>query len=115
MIKRLCRFTLLSIFFLLSACSNVAISPPNSPNTLDPHGPDAAHIAQLWWVMLGLGTVIFLIVIGLLFAALLRGKRATAETTPEIENLDEGRRWPILGGILILQRKVEGKERYVLR
>ena len=102
MIKRLCRYGVPFVFILLlSACSNVAISPLISPNTLDPHGPDAAHIAQLWWVMFGFGTAIFLIVIGLLLAAFLRGKRATSDTPPEIENLDEGRKWPILGGILL--------------
>ncbi|MGE5378133.1 MAG: cytochrome c oxidase subunit II [Bacteroidota bacterium] len=102
MVKRLCRFgSLFAFFLLLSACSNVAISPPLSPNTLDPHGPDAARIATLWWVMLAFGTVIFLVVTGLLLAALLRRKRATSDTAPEIDNLDEGSRWPILGGILL--------------
>lgn len=102
MVKRLCRAGIFLAFILLiSACSNPAISPPISPSTLDPHGPDAAHIAQLWWVMFGFGTVIFLIVIVLLFAAILRGRRATAETDPDQPSADEGRNWPILGGILL--------------
>ncbi len=102
MIRRLGRFCFLLVFiFLASACSNVAISPAISPSALDPHGPAAARIAQLWWIMLGLGTIIFLIVMGLLAAAFLRGKRANNDTPPEIGNLDEGRNWPILGGILL--------------
>jgi cytochrome c oxidase subunit II len=102
MVKRASRFVVLSVFlFLLSACSNIAISPPISPNSLNPQGPAAAHIAALWWVMLTLGAIIFLVVIGLLLAVFLRGKRATSDTPAEIENLDEGRRWPIVGGILL--------------
>jgi cytochrome c oxidase subunit 2 len=102
MIKRLCRSAILLIYFLLiSACSVAPISPPITPSALDPHGPAAARIASLWWVMLGLGTAIFLLVVILLFAALLRGRRSTRETTPDSLPSDVGRRWPIGGGIVL--------------
>ena len=102
MIKRGCRYGLLSIYFLLiSACSSVAISPPQTPSTLNPQGPAAAHLAELWWVMFGFGTAVFLLVIGLLFAALVRGRRATSATDPDTPHFDQGRRWPIWGGIIL--------------
>ena len=102
MVNRFCRTGLLILYFLLiSACSNVAISPPITPSTLDPHGPAAAQITQLWWVMLAFGTAVFLLVVGLLFAALLRGRRGTSETDPDSTSVDMGRNWPILGGILL--------------
>src|SRR5215216_1101390 len=102
MIKRLWRYSILFGYFLLiSACSGVAISPPKTPSTLDPHGPAAAHLAQLWWVMFWFGTATFVLVVILLFAAILRGRRATSATDPDNQNLDTGRNWPILGGILL--------------
>ena len=100
--KRLCRYSILFVYFLfISACSNVAISSPNVPSPLNPQGPAATHLANLWWVMLGFGSTVFLLVVVLLFAAILRRRRATSETTPEHIRPDEGRNWPILGGILL--------------
>ena len=102
MIKRLFRYA--SFFFicmLISACANVAISPPHTPSAINPHGPAAARLAELWWVMFGFGTAVFLLVIGLLFAALLRGRRATSAAAPDSGSLDTGRNWPIWGGIVL--------------
>jgi cytochrome c oxidase subunit II len=102
MIKRLYRYLILFGYFLLSsACSGLASSPPKTPSTLNPHGPAAAHLANLWWVMFGFGTAIFLLVVGLLFAALLRRRRATSDAAPDTANPDEGRNWPIFGGIVL--------------
>jgi cytochrome c oxidase subunit 2 len=33
-----------------------------APSTLDPRGPGASSIATLWWVMLAMGTVVFVVV-----------------------------------------------------
>ena len=102
MVKRLSRYGLALVYFLtLSACTKVTISPAITPSTLDPHGPAAAHLAQLWWFMFGLGSAVFLLVIGLLFAALLRRRRATSATAPDTASVDLGRNWPILGGIFL--------------
>jgi cytochrome c oxidase subunit II len=102
MIKRLCWYGFVFVHFLLiSACSSVAISPPKTPSTLNPHGPAATHLAELWWVMFGFGTAVFLLVIVLLFAALLRGRRANSATAPESPRFDEGRSWPIWGGMIL--------------
>jgi cytochrome c oxidase subunit 2 len=85
---------------LLSGCSSEVHNPFSTPSMLDPHGPGAAHIADLWWVMLGFGTFIFVLVTVLLFAALLRRRRATNETPPD-RNRDIGRNWLIWGGIVL--------------
>lgn len=85
----------------MSACSVVPISPARPPSALDPHGTGAHRIAQLWWVMLALGTAIFVLVLILLLAALLRGRRGTNTTMPDSSGGDTGRNWPMLGGIAL--------------
>jgi len=101
MMKRLYQSSLfLLTLLLISGCSAEPISPPNTPSTLGPHGPNAAHVAQLWWLMLGLGVAIFAVVTELLAAALLRRRRATSTTAPESSG-DVGRRWLLWGGIIL--------------
>lgn len=100
--KRLCCYSMLLISrLLISACSAVPISQGHTPSALNPHGAGAARIAELWWIMLGFGTAIFLLVLGLLFAALLRGRRGTNTTMPDSGGGDTGRNWPIFGGIVL--------------
>ncbi len=100
--QRVCRLsTLFFMLLLISACSSVPISPPVTPSALDPHGTAAAHIASLWWLMFALGTAIFLLVLGLLLAAVLRNRRATSETAPDSRDGDTGRTWLIRGGIIL--------------
>ena len=102
MMKRLCGCMVFLIpLLLVSACSAVPISQGHPPSALDPHGVGAVRIAELTWVMLGFGTVIFLLVVGLLFAALLRGRRGTNTTMPDSTGGDTGRNWPIFGGIAL--------------
>jgi cytochrome c oxidase subunit 2 len=48
---------------------------------LDPQGPRAARIAELWWVMLALAVVIFAIVMILLLAALFRPRRGEGDAS----------------------------------
>ena len=101
MMKRLYQSSLFLLALLLAGgCSAEPISPPNTPSTLEPHGPNAAQIAQLWWLMLGLGIAIFAVVTELLAAALLRRRRATSSTAPESSG-DVGRRWLLWGGIVL--------------
>jgi cytochrome c oxidase subunit II len=89
------------IFALLRGCAVVPISPNITPSTLNPQGPAASRISELWWVMFVLGTLIFVLVIVLMFAALLRKRRATSLTPPDDEGRDVGRRWVIQGGIIL--------------
>ena len=93
--------TFFFVFLLISACSASPISPPHTPSAIAPQGPGAARIAALWWVMFGLGTIIFLLVIGLMFAAILRRQRGTSDTAPDSSSGDTGRNWPIYGGIIL--------------
>lgn len=95
------RCALFFVFLFISACSPVSMVPAHTPSALDPHGVGAARIASLWWVMLGFGTAVFILVVGLLFAALLRGRRSTGETVPDSIGGDTGRSWPIFGGIVM--------------
>ncbi len=100
--QRLVRFGILSlVLWLSSACSSDPISPPLVPSALDPHGTAATHIASLWWVMLAFGTAVFVVVLALLAAALLRNRRATSDTPPDSRDGDTGRRWLIRGGIIL--------------
>jgi len=99
---RLCRYgTLVFTLLFLTSCSTVPISPSRTPSALDPQGPAAAKLAELWWVMLAFGTAILVLVIVLLFAALRRSRRATSETAPNSSDGDVGRNWLILGGIAL--------------
>lgn len=101
-IKRLCRYGILFFLFLfISACSATPISPPIMPSALNPHGTGALHIANLWWMMFGFGTAVFLFVVALLLAALFRGQRGTSTTEPDSAGGDTGRNWPIFGGIVM--------------
>ena len=46
-----------------------------APSVLDPHGPGAARVAGLWWVMLAISLVVLAVVVGMLAAAVVRGRR----------------------------------------
>ena len=70
-----------------------------SGGSLDPQGPVAETIANLWWVMLALGAAIFLLVVVLLGVGLFR-ERKSAESESEA---GEGpfRSWLLGGGIVL--------------
>jgi cytochrome c oxidase subunit 2 len=52
---------------------------------LAPAGPQAAHIAELWWVMLAACAVVFVAILVALVWALIRAPRADAGTPPELQ------------------------------
>ncbi len=100
--KRLYPSGLLILTLLLAAgCAAAPITPPGTPSALDPKGPAAAHIASLWWLMFGLGAVIWLLVVALMFAALARRRRGSSETPPDSKGGDVGRKWVIRGGLIL--------------
>jgi cytochrome c oxidase subunit II len=116
MIKRPYWFGLFLLASLVSGCSSEPISPPKTPSALAPRGPNAAHLAELWWVMLALGTAIFVLVVVLLAAALLRRRRASSSTAPDSRG-NVGRRWLLQGGIalpLVVLAIVFGYTIYIL-
>jgi cytochrome c oxidase subunit II len=69
---------------LLTAAILAACDAPIS--TADPAGPQAERISDLTWLMTGLGTAVFLAVVGFLFFALRRGsQRVENASGPEVE------------------------------
>ncbi len=54
--------------------------PAAAPSILDPAGPGARHIESLWWPLLWISTAVFLIVVGFLVRALLRGRKDGYDT-----------------------------------
>src|SRR4051794_17830829 len=49
-------------------------------SALNPAGPEAGHIAHLWWLMLGVCTVVFVLVMIALLLAIFRRQRKADET-----------------------------------
>ena len=75
---------------LLSACGG-----PMS--ALDPRGPAAARIAELWWVMFAVAAAVYLVVVTFLVLAMLRRRRREpAATTPDAIDAPERRRAMVL-------------------
>ena len=85
---------------MLGVCSLVLLVTAgcgDSPSILDPKGPHAEEVADLSWLIFGLGALVFVLVMAVLVAALMRGSRARAESrAPE-----SGRRFIFLGGIVL--------------
>jgi cytochrome c oxidase subunit 2 len=88
------RITLLCLgaTVLLTACEQ------DSPSALAPGGPGAARIAGLWWVIFWVATVIFLIVVGFLAVAVLRGRRSEVRVERDIP---WGERFIVIAGVVI--------------
>ncbi len=64
---------------------------------MDPAGPAARDIAQLWWWMLGYGSIVWLVVIALWCYALLRSSRQRDEASSR----RTAARWIWGGGVLL--------------
>lgn len=80
----------------LGACG----SRPSS--TLDPRSPSAREIAELWWVMLGFGGAVWLLVTLLLVWPAVRGRRRDIDTGADTDTAERfGRRWMAWGGIVL--------------
>jgi cytochrome c oxidase subunit II len=74
------------VVLLLAGCAG-----PQS--ALDPRGPQAAAIAELWWIMAGVGTLLLVLVVALALYATLRAP----ERRPALDS-----RLLIIGGGLVL-------------
>lgn len=65
-------------------------------STLDPAGPEASAIADVWWWMFGVASVVFVGVVALWLLAMRRDR-----VLPQDEAARSGRRWIIGGGVLL--------------
>ena len=74
--------------------SGFLLSCQEAPSTLDPKGPAAAQIETLWWIMLGMGTAVYLLVMFLLAAALWRARWGQRLA-------QNGRRLVLFGGLAL--------------
>jgi cytochrome c oxidase subunit 2 len=61
---------------------------------LDPKGPSAEAIADVWWLMLGLGVAVFVLFAVLLAVGLFRRRRAEEARPSE-------KRWILAGGVVM--------------
>jgi cytochrome c oxidase subunit II len=85
---------------LLSAAAALPVSGcAGAQSSLAPSGPGAARIADLWWLMLALGALVYVVVLALLFTALLR--RRPAEPDDPAHETARATRWVALGGGVI--------------
>ena len=72
---------------------------PGAAGSLDPQGPVAEAIADLWWLMFALGVVVFAIFAALLAAGLFRRPHEDAEGGRQHRGLIG--RWIIGGGVIM--------------
>jgi cytochrome c oxidase subunit 2 len=66
--------------------------------SLDPQGPVAEAMANLWWLMLGLGVAVFAVVAVVLALGLFRRREADGPQ-PQRERPDRFSRWFVVGGV----------------
>jgi cytochrome c oxidase subunit 2 len=92
-------------------------------SVIRPGGPQAAHIDDLWWLMLTVCTVVFLLVIGFLCVAVWRGRhKADAKVQPALGSTDaRSTRWIVVAlgvaiiGLLFLLAASVGTDRALER
>lgn len=80
------------VLFLIGGCSG-------SPATLKPEGPAAASISQLSWMLIGLGSIVYIAVCGFLLLALFR--RSQKEDKADAGDRATGSGIVLWGGIII--------------
>lgn len=66
------RLPLLLALGLLVSCALVTGCSSDSPSMLDHHGSEAQRIAGIWWIMFGLAAGVYVVVGGLVVAAVMR-------------------------------------------
>jgi len=67
--------------------------------SLDPQGPAAKAMADLWWLMLGLGVAVFAVFAVLLAVGLLRRRAGTGSEPPR--QAQPSHRWIVVGGVVM--------------
>lgn len=84
-------FWLIPLMLLVGGCTE------RTPAVLQPQGEAAAQIEGLWWLLFGLGTLVYLLVLGLMLFALFRRRAQTQQAASEAN----GRKLIWLGGIIL--------------
>jgi cytochrome c oxidase subunit 2 len=83
------------IFFALCSCQGEL-------SVLNPRGDGAAHIANLWWIMLIVAVMVYIQVLAFLLLALIRRRDALASAPPDTSPASPGARtFLIANGIAI--------------
>jgi cytochrome c oxidase subunit II len=67
------------------------------PSILDAHGSEAHHLANVWWIMLGIAAFVYLVVGGFIVLASLRGRRREPAEGPSRH--DQYFIW--IGGVIV--------------
>ena len=67
---------------------------------LDPQGPVSEAMANLFWLMLGLGGAVFVAVVVVLGLGLFR-RRPAGEPPPDRQGRDSFGRWFVVGGVVV--------------
>lgn len=71
-----------------------------SPSALDPKGPAAERIAEVWWLMLALAVAVFLVVAGLILFASRRERHDEDESQPRRRPFNENV-FILIGGVAV--------------
>jgi len=103
------------------------VTAQRGDGVLDPQGPVSQAVADLWWLMLGLGGVVFVAVVVVLALGLFR--RPAAEQEPGRERPQRFGRWFVVGGVvaplliltivfgatvLVIEQESQSKRQYTL-
>jgi cytochrome c oxidase subunit II len=67
---------------------------------LDPQGPVSGAMADLFWLMVGLGGAVFVAVVVVLGLGLF-GRRPAGEPQPDRQRRDSFGRWFVIGGVVV--------------
>ena len=92
-----------SALLFLSGCAPVQ-TDRDIPSALDTRGPVASTIANEWWIQFTLGTIVALVVFGILFYILnarIERNRLARDVDVIITPSGQGRTWIWWGGIII--------------
>ena len=76
---------------VLAACGN-----ERSPSILDPAGPEARRLEDVWWLMFGLAAAVYVVVAGLILFAIVRNRRGDAPTSRLNDHA-----FVVIGGLLV--------------
>jgi cytochrome c oxidase subunit 2 len=87
------------VMALLASCIEAPASR-TTPSMLDVHGVGARIINREWWLLFWVGTLIFLLVVAILGAILIRHRRTPTDLTADPHNKG-GIRWIWWGGIAL--------------